>query len=127
MKRANKYPPSKCFYLSIHSNAGGGIGSEIFTSPGNTKSDEVATIFGNEYQREFPRRRLRTDFSDGDLDKEKRFYVLTKTKMTAILTESFFMDNREEFDNILMTSEGRSKIVNYHVEAILKVQNQLFS
>ncbi|MFT4849485.1 MAG: N-acetylmuramoyl-L-alanine amidase [Sediminicola sp.] len=127
VKRANKYPPSKCFYLSIHSNAGGGIGSEIFTSPGNTKSDEVATIFGNEYQREFPRRRLRTDFSDGDLDKEKRFYVLTKTKMPAILTESFFMDNREEFDNILMTSEGRSKIVNYHVEAILKVQNQLFS
>jgi N-acetylmuramoyl-L-alanine amidase len=61
------------------------------------------------------------------LDKEKRFYVLTKTKMPAILTESFFMDNREEFDNILMTSEGRSKIVNYHVEAILKVQNQLFS
>jgi N-acetylmuramoyl-L-alanine amidase len=127
VKRANKYPPSKCFYLSIHSNAGGGIGSEIFTSPGNTKSGEVATIFGNEYQREFPRRRLRTDFSDGDLDKEKRFYVLTKTKMPAILTESFFMDNREEFDNILMTSEGRSKIVNYHVEAILKVQNQLFS
>jgi N-acetylmuramoyl-L-alanine amidase len=126
VNRANKYPPSKCFYLSIHSNAGGGVGSEIFTSPGNTKSDDVATIFGNEYQREFPNRRLRTDFSDGDLDKERRFYVLTKTKMPAILTESFFMDNREEFDNILMTREGRAKIVNYHVEAILRVQNQLF-
>jgi N-acetylmuramoyl-L-alanine amidase len=126
VKRANEYPPSKCFYLSIHSNAGGGAGSEIFTSPGNTKSDAIATIFGNEYQGEFPNRRLRTDFSDGDLDKERRFYVLTKTNMPAILTESFFMDNREEFDNVLMTREGRSKITNYHVEAILKVQNQLF-
>jgi N-acetylmuramoyl-L-alanine amidase len=126
VKRANKYSPSKCFYLSIHSNAGGGVGSEIFTSPGNTKSDAVATIFGEEYQREFPNRRLRADFSDGDLDKEMRFYVLTKTIMPAILTESFFMDNREEFDNVLMTREGRSRIVNYHVTAILKVQNQLF-
>ncbi len=36
------------------------------------------------------------------------------------------MDNREEFDNVLMTREGRSKIINYHVEAILKVQAQLF-
>lgn len=126
VNRANKYPPSKCFYLSIHSNAGGGNGSEIFTSPGNTKSDAIATEFGREYQREFPNRRLRTDFSDGDLDKERRFYVLTKTKMPAILTENFFMDNREEFDNVLMTRAGRSKIVNYHVEAILRVQNQLF-
>ncbi len=126
VRRANKYSRNQCFYLSIHSNAGGGHGSEIFTSPGDTKSDKIATIFGNEFKNEFPDRRLRTDFSDGDLDKERRFYVLTKTKMPAILTESFFMDNFEEFKDILNTKKGRQKIINYHLKAILRTKNELF-
>ena len=127
VKRANIYPSNSSFYLSLHANAGGGNGSEIFTSPGDTKSDRIATIFGNEYQMTFPNRRLRTDFSDGDLDKERRFYVLTKTRMPALLTENFFMDNEEECKSILMTTNGRSKIIQYHVNAILKVREQLFS
>lgn len=126
VKRANKYPASNSFYLSLHSNAGGGHGSEIFTSPGNTKSDKIATIFGEEYQKEFPNRTLRTDFSDGDLDKERRFYVLTKTKMPAILTENFFMDNFEEFKDILNTREGRQKIIDYHVKAIVRAKVEIF-
>jgi len=126
VKRANKYNGQQCFYLSIHSNAGGGNGSEFFTSPGNTLSDNIATIFGEEYKIEFPARKLRTDFSDGDLDKERRFYVLTRTMMPAVLTENFFMDNREEFDNILMTREGRDKIVQYHIKAIERVGRDIF-
>ena len=126
VKRANKYPARSSFYLSIHSNAGGGTGSEIFTSPGDTKSDKIATIFGEAYKNTFPNRKLRTDFSDGDLDKERRFYVLTRTKMPAILTENFFMDNREEFDTILMTKEGRQRIVQYHINAILKTKQELY-
>lgn len=126
VKRANKYPAKSSFYLSIHSNAGGGHGSEIFTSPGDTKSDKIATIFGEEYQKEFPDRKLRTDFSDGDLDKERRFYVLTKTKMPAILTENFFMDNFEEFRDILNTQEGRQRIIDFHVKAIIRVKTELF-
>jgi len=127
VNRANKYPTSKCFYLSVHSNAGGGKGSEFFTSPGDTKSDKIATIFGKEFQNEFPDRTLRTDFTDGDLDKERRFYVLTKTKMPAVLTENFFMDNFEEYKNILMTSEGRQKIINFHVRATVKTMIQVFN
>ncbi len=126
VKRANQYATKKCFYLSIHANAGGGKGSEIFTSPGDTKSDKIATIFGHSYKKEFPSKLLRTDFTDGDLDKERRFYVLTKTKMPAILTESFFMDNEEECKTLLMNKAGREKIINYHSEAILKVKAQLF-
>lgn len=126
VNRANKYPARKSFYLNIHSNAGGGHGSEIFTSPGNTKSDKIATIFGEAFKEEFPDRKLRTDFSDGDLDKERRFYVLTKTKMPAILTESFFMDNLDEFKTILNTREGRQKIVDYHVKAIMRTRDEIF-
>ncbi len=126
VKRANRYPASQSFYLSIHSNAGGGRGSEFFTSPGNTKSDRMATILGQMYKKEFPDRILRTDFSDGDLDKERRFFVLSKTKMPAVLTENFFMDNFDEFQNILMTPEGRRKIINFHVQAILAIKKELF-
>ncbi|WP_375587727.1 N-acetylmuramoyl-L-alanine amidase [Flagellimonas aurea] len=126
VNRANKYSPTESFYLSVHSNAGGGRGSEIFTSPGDTKSDQIATIFGNEFIEKFPERTLRTDFSDGDLDKERRFYVLTRTRMPAILTENFFMDNEEECRTLLMTREGRAQIAHYHVEAIKKVKHQLY-
>ncbi|TXD82132.1 N-acetylmuramoyl-L-alanine amidase [Subsaximicrobium wynnwilliamsii] len=126
VKRANKYTLKNSFYLSVHSNAGGGNGSEIFTSPGDTKSDKIATIFGGEFLREFPTRRLRTDYSDGDLDKESRFYVLTKTNMPAILTENFFMDNLEEFQEVLMSREGRQKIIDYHVRAILRTKVEIF-
>lgn len=127
IKRANEYSSSNSFYLSIHSNAGGGHGSEIFTSPGDTKSDKIATLFGLEYQKTFPNRKLRTDFSDGDLDKERRFYVLTRTRMPAILTENFFMDNEEECKTLLMTRVGRDKVVEYHVNAILKTKQTLFN
>ncbi|MDH7911365.1 N-acetylmuramoyl-L-alanine amidase [Winogradskyella sp. SYSU M77433] len=127
VKRANKYPPNSCFYLSVHSNAGGGEGSEMFTSPGDTKSDGIATIFGEEYKSEFPNRKLRTDFSDGDLDKEQRFYVLTKTSMPAVLTENFFMDNYDEFSTILNTREGRQKIVDYHIKAIIRTKKEIFN
>ena len=126
VNRANEYPVNECFYISIHSNAGGGHGSEFFTSPGNTKSDQIATVFGEEYKMEFPNNRLRTDFSDGDLDKEKSFFVLTKTKMPAILTENFFMDKEDECKDILMTKAGRQKVINYHVKAILRVKAELF-
>ncbi|MBW8242511.1 N-acetylmuramoyl-L-alanine amidase [Muricauda oceani] len=126
VNRANKYSPTESFYLSVHSNAGGGHGSEIFTSLGDTKSDQIATIFGNEFIKKFPDRTLRTDFSDGDLDKERRFYVLTRTRMPAILTENFFMDNEEECKTLLMTREGRAQIAHYHVEAIKKVKQQLY-
>ena len=126
VNRANELSIRESFYVSVHSNAGGGRGSEIFTSPGSTKSDKIATIFGLEYQNVFPDRVLRTDFSDGDLDREQRFFVLTKTRMPSILTENFFMDNEEECKSLLMTRAGRDKIAQYHVNAIVRVKNELY-
>ncbi len=126
VKRANKYKTESCFFLSVHSNAGGGRGFEVFTSPGQTTSDSIATLFGEEFQKTFPDRRLRADYSDADLDKERRFYVLSKTAMPAVLTENFFMDNEDECRNILMTAAGRQKIVDFHVNAIIRANNEIF-
>ena len=127
VNRANKYAETNCFYLSIHSNAGEGKGCEFFTSPGVTGSDKIASLFGEEYQNEFPDHSLRVDYRDGDLDKERRFYVLMNTVMPAVLTENFFMDNLDEFKEILNTSEGRQKIINYHVNAIIRVKREVFN
>jgi len=126
IRRANKYAAQACFFLSVHSNAGGGNGFEVYSSPGETLSDKIATLLGEEYQAVFPDRNLRTDFSDGDLDKENRFYVLTRTQMPAVLTENFFMDHEEECRTILLAREGRQKIVDLHVNAILRIKNELF-
>ncbi len=126
VKRANGYDPGQSFFVSVHSNAGGGKGFEVYSSPGATKSDAIATIFGEEFQAVFPDRKLRTDYSDGDLDKERAFYVLKKTSMPAVLTENFFMDNEEECRHLLMTTAGRQKIIDYHVRAIGRVQDELY-
>lgn len=125
VKRANAHANEACFYLSVHSNAGGGSGVEMYTSKGNTKSDAIATIFGQAFKTIFPDRLLRSDFSDGDLDKESNFYVLRKTKMPALLTENFFMDNEEECKTLLLTGEGRKQIIAYHVLGILNVIKKL--
>lgn len=121
VNRANKYSSRNSVYVSIHANAGGGTGSEFFTSPGKTRSDKLATIFGEEFVKEFPNEKLRTDFSDGDLDKEARFYVLRKTIMPAILTENFFMDTEAECKKYLITRSGRDRIARYHIEAIKRI------
>lgn len=131
VKRANAYPAKKSVYISVHSNAGGGTGSEIFTSVNPTRSDKIATIFGEEYQNEFPNIPLRTGYdeaeiSERDLDKEANFYVLKHTKMPAILTENFFMDNFNEFNTILNVREGRQRIIDYHVRAILRTRTEIF-
>ncbi|MDX1272405.1 N-acetylmuramoyl-L-alanine amidase [Bizionia paragorgiae] len=126
VNRANRYNFKDAFLVSVHANAGGGSGFEVYTSPGETKSDAIATVFGDAFQSEFPKEILRHDFSDFDLDKERRFFLLRKTKMPAVLTENFFMDNLKDFQSILNTKEGRERIVKYHVNAITRIQNQIF-
>ena len=126
VNRANRYSFKNAFLLSIHCNAGGGSGFEVFTTPGETRSDSIATIFGQAFKAEFPEQTLREDYTDGDLDKERRFYILRKTNMPAILTENFFMDNIKDFQSFLNTTEGRQRIINFHVNAILTVKNNLY-
>lgn len=126
VSRANAYANEKCFYLSVHSNAGGGTGCEVYTSIGTTKSDAIATVFAETFAGVFPERKFRADFSDGDPDKESNFYVIRNTRMPAILTENFFMDNESECKELLMTQKGRERIIDYHVKSIITVGKRLF-
>lgn len=110
----------RCIFLSIHSNAGGGSGNEIFTSTGQTKSDRVAQIFCEVYKKQFPQTKFRNDLVDGDDDKEAEFYVLRKTDCPALLVENLFFDNRTEAE-FLMSERGQNHIADclFHcIEAV---------
>ena len=120
--RANKYKDTPCFLVSVHANAGRGKGFEIYTSRGQTKSDEIADVFVEEFKKAFPGQKVRCDYSDGDIDKEADFVMLQKTAMPAVMTENFFMDNEKECRGILLTRSGRDRIARFHVEAIRRMR-----
>lgn len=88
------------YYLSIHANAGGGEGMEVYTSPGKHKSDLIADVFIDNLIKELPDHPLRTDKTDGDRDKEANFYVLTKTNCPALLVELAFMDSETDYKKL---------------------------
>ncbi|SMY16983.1 N-acetylmuramoyl-L-alanine amidase [Photobacterium aquimaris] len=123
---AQQYPHHRCLLISVHANAGGGKGVEIFTSRGQTESDIVADHLAHAFSQIFPNKPLRSDYRDGDSDKERGFYMLRKTTMAAVLTENFFMDNEIECCLILMSPKGRQKIIDYHVQGILAWVEQRF-
>ena len=109
-----------CILISIHANAGGGTGFEVFTSPGNTLADEYASMIIESLKETFPNEKIRSDYSDGDADKEARFYLLQHTKCPSILTENLFMDNESDCRK-LMDNEYRERIADAHVTAIMKM------
>ena len=104
--------------ISIHANAGGGTGWEAWTSVGETKSDYYARVLYNSAGQYLRKWRIRTDFSDGDPDKEDQFYILKHTMCPAVLTENLFMDNEKDC-KFMMSSEGIETLAALHVDAIV--------
>jgi len=121
----NKLPAKNKVLISIHSNGASiesASGFEIFTSAGQTKSDAIATVIYEEFQKEFTESKFRKDISDGDVDKENPLYITGKSDCPAVLLECFFMTNEKECKEILMTEEGQNRIVKCIVQAICKLE-----
>lgn len=123
VSRANdiymKHP--RAVLLSIHANAGGGTGYEVWTSKGETRSDAFADILMEEAERELGGEfRMRKDYTDGDTDKESQFTILAKTLCPAMLSECLFMDTERDC-LFLMSEEGRERIANFHFRAIQRI------
>lgn len=86
-------------FVSIHCNSAvnpNAAGYEVWTSPGDTEGDALATCIYAQIAIEFPDRTGRSDYSDGDPDKESGFYVLVHTDAPACLVEMAFISNDEE-------------------------------
>jgi len=95
VKRANALDPKSTIFVSVHCNASASHnagGFEIWTSVGDTESDKLASEV-----RDMARKAVhRAGMRDRGL-KESDFYVLRKTKCTAILIECGFFDFKPDF------------------------------
>lgn len=128
--------------VSIHCNAAGGDGKwksaggwSVWTSPGKTKADDLATELWNAAQKSlsdyisgFEKKKaegaydskqkpMRGDWSDGDPDYEAKFYILMHTQCPAVLTESLFQDNKSDCE-FLLSEAGMEAITDLHVQGI---------
>ena len=124
--RANNWhdaTTARAVLLSMHSNAGGGTGFEVYTSRGKTTADNYASIVFNALKTAFPALKMRSDMSDGDVDKEADFYILKHTRCPAILCENLFMDNFADC-RLLLQAEFRQKLADAYVNA-MKTINEL--
>lgn len=94
--------------VSIHCNSFSdtSTGMEIFTSRGQTQADELATLIMSQMADEFPQLPVRSDWSDGDVDKEAGLYILIHTEAPAVLVELAFISNPNE-EAILASYDGK--------------------
>ena len=118
---ARKYRYDEVLLISIHSNGykdKKAHGWSCYTTPGDTMSDKYAEVLYEKMEEQFPEERMRTDYSDGDKDKEAYFKLLKSTICPAILSENFFHTNEHECRDILMCRQGRSKIALAHFNMI---------
>lgn len=114
-------------FVSVHSNAAPARSSKHWASDSikgietwhyhnSKRGQKMASIF----QRHLIKK---TKFNNRHLKSrpESQFYVLRKTKMTAVLTENGFYNNKQEALN-LMKDEVRQQIADAHVAAILEIE-----
>lgn len=86
-------------FVSVHCNSAGSssaAGAEIWTAPGQSQGDALASAIMAQVEKTFPDMDIRADYSDGDVDKEARFYVLLYTDAPAALIELAFISNQDE-------------------------------
>lgn len=136
VKRVNtlcdKVGKENVLFISIHCNASGkgewksARGWSAYTTKGGTNSDNLATKLYAEAGKNFIGQTIRRDYSDGDPDWEENFYVLKRTKCVAVLTENFFMDNKQDIE-YLLSEKGKQAIVKTHVDGIISYINDIKS
>lgn len=95
---ANELPPESTIFVSVHCNASpnhNAGGFEVFSSVGETNSDELAYEVHDACVNVI----RHWDMRDRGI-KEANFYVLRKTRCAAVLIECGFFDFREDFDKL---------------------------
>lgn len=129
VNRANWYYRNykKGILISNHANASGSHrarGFEVYTTPGVTQSDKLAEFHWNNVSELLSDRiTMRSDTSDGDHDKEARFYIITKTVMPAMLVEHLFFDSFPDAE-LLMDDEVVERFADAQVRTIIQFFNE---
>jgi len=96
-------------FISLHVNAGGGTGSEVYALPGG-QAERLAGVLLSYVTQEcsWPNRGVKTN---------KRFYVLVNTNMPAVLTENGFIDNLADAQQ-LRNPTSRKSLARAHAKGI---------
>ena len=122
---------SNVILVSVHVNAAGNgskwtnaTGWSVYTCKGQTSSDKLAECLCEAAIKNFPGRRIRTDYSDNDPDWEENFYILRHSLCPAVLTENFFMDNKSDLE-YLQSKAGKQAVVDTHIEGIIEYLDSL--
>lgn len=115
---------SNVILVSIHVNAAGddsrwhnATGWSVYTSKGQTRADALADSLAQAAKKALQGKKIRSDWTDGDIDIEENFYILRHTLCPAVLTENFFMDSQQDKD-YLLSHAGKDAITQLHVEGI---------
>lgn len=125
VRRANEIcKKESCLLISVHVDAFGrgknwekARGWSVFVSRNSSSnSRKLGNFFANSAE-EYGCR-VRKEVSGAGYW-VKNLYILTKSRCPAVLTENFFMDNKDDVD-FLLSDKGFQTIVDVHISAIKK-------
>ena len=108
-----------CILVSVHCNAGGGTGWEIWTTTKKNNSDKLAQCFIDTYKEQFPNWNTKRHIEKLRGHKEKDWTLLYMSNCPCVLTENWFMDT-ESNCKWLLSEEGFDQVCTLHVNAIKK-------
>ncbi len=118
-RRANRWASeSDCLLISIHANAGGGTGGEVFTYPGAKQSREYAKAFQNNWNQYLP------DFPFRGC-KESNFGILRESHSPAVLIECLFMDNPKDCE-VMLSPKGKERIAQWITHSIQEITDKFY-
>ena len=110
-------------FVSYHFNASSSPHTksswEIFTTKGQNNSDKLATFIGEAHAKQFPQQHQRSDWSDGDLDKEANFAVIRGANCPAVLVEGEFISTIHG-EQLISDPNNRQKMAEAVAEGIIK-------
>jgi N-acetylmuramoyl-L-alanine amidase len=108
-------------FISYHFNSASGPakGFEIFTTPGQNYSDNLATILFKKQGELFPDQKQRADTADGDPDKEASFAVIRGTKCPSCLMEGEFIHTLEG-EAFIVDPLNREKMAEVIMRGVLE-------
>ncbi len=112
VKQCNNYNPH--LFISIHHNAGGGTGTEVYYHTKGTAEDKkVANLLA-------PKLATKTGMKNRGV-KTAEFTVLT-CKATAILVEGGFMDTQSDYD-IITSEKGQRAYAKAVADSVIEYLN----
>lgn len=116
------------FIAELHLNAGGGTGVECYYKNGNAKGREYADAICDNIAAALgiPQRKNWTDEDGGDkvklaADGSDYFGIIRRTKPTAVLIETVFIDTKADLDKV-KTAAGQKKCGEAIAKAVASVR-----